>query len=348
MGVESGDHVGILAPNLIEVMELLFAVFLSGAVAVFLNGRYKSFELAYVVDNADLKWLFASDCISAYTSYIELLYAALPGFGEAENLFALSLPSAPKLKSIVLMEPTSPSGFLNNTQFQALVRCATEVAIPHATHATHVTAYRSTELTGVISFSHPQDSDDIRAVRSGKPFAGIKVKIINPQSHEEVAPGEHGEIIVSGFCVFEGYYKSEKKNAEAFDENGWFVTGDIGSVDTLGRIAYHGRFKDMLKVRGENVAAIEIESYLSTHPAVAIVQVVGVPGAELVEVAAAFVELKPDAVCSEEELIEFCQNQIASFKVPRHIRFLKEWPMSSSKIQKFKLRDSLVDELDNG
>jgi acyl-CoA synthetase (AMP-forming)/AMP-acid ligase II len=215
------------------------------------------------------------------------------------------------------------------------------LAIPHAVH---VTAYGSTEITGVISFSHLEDDDDIRSRSSGRPFAGIKVRIVDPVSGEEVAAGERGEMLISGYAVFEGYYKSPEKNAEAFDDAGWFCTGDIGSVDTLGRISYHGRLKDMLKVGGENVAAVEIESYLSKHPAVALVQVVGVPDNKLLEVAAAFVELKPGAVCTEEELIDFCHNQIASFKIPRYVRFLSDWPMSSTKIQKYRLRDSFVDE----
>ena len=488
LGVRSGDHVGILAPNQVEVIEMLFAISLSGAVAVLLNGRYKSAELAYVIENSDIRWLFTSDRIPDHVSYIQLLYAALNGLREAQDPFALSLPSAPKLKGIVLMEPASPSGFINSDQFQqftkgttpqeawqrrsevslsdpclmmytsgttalpkgcpisheALVRTAIEVgsrltltqedrmwnplpmfhmsfilpflailrkggssiscvhfqagpslemivkeeasflfvgfptvmsallnhnefslekfskvrlinnvgapdqlksnmtAIPNAIH---ITAYGSTEITGVASFSHPEDSNDIRAYRSGRPLSGIKVKIVNPVSLLEVASGEHGEILVSGFSVLNGYYKSPEKNAEAFDENGWFRTGDIGSVDTLGRIAYHGRIKDMLKVGGENVAAVEIESFLSQHPAVALVQVVGVPDTKLLEVAAAFVELRPNTDCSEQQLIDFCSGQIASFKVPRYIRFVKEWPMSSTKIQKFKLSETLITEL---
>ena len=116
-------------------------------------------------------------------------------------------------------------------------------------------------------------------------------------------------------------------------------------MDTLDRIAYHGRIKDMLKVGGENVAAVEIESFLSQHPAVALAQVVGVPDNKLLEVAAAFIELRPNTNCSEEQLIDFCSGKIASFKIPRYIRFVKEWPMSSTKIQKYKLSEILITEL---
>jgi acyl-CoA synthetase (AMP-forming)/AMP-acid ligase II len=101
----------------------------------------------------------------------------------------------------------------------------------------------------------------------------------------------------------------------------------------------------MLKVGGENVAALEVESYLSTHPAVRLAQVVGIPDAHLVEAPAAFVELEPGHEATEDDLIAYCRGQIASFKIPRHIRFVTEWPMSATKIQKFHLRERLIDEL---
>jgi len=107
----------------------------------------------------------------------------------------------------------------------------------------------------------------------------------------------------------------------------------------------HGRMKDMLKVGGENVAAAEIEACLQRHPAVKLAQIVGLPDPRYVEVPAAFVELKPGQSAVEQELIEHCRREIASFKVPRHVRFVAEWPMSTSKIQKFRLRDQLMQEL---
>jgi acyl-CoA synthetase (AMP-forming)/AMP-acid ligase II len=129
---------------------------------------------------------------------------------------------------------------------------------------------------------------------------------------------------------------------------GWFHTGDLGRVDEDGRLTFLGRLKDMLKVGGENVAALEIEAYLATHPAVKIAQVVGVPEPRYQEVPAAFVELVDGSDLSEEELIEFCRGKIARFKVPRYVRFVTEWPMSASKVQKFRLRDELLEELARG
>jgi fatty-acyl-CoA synthase/long-chain acyl-CoA synthetase len=165
------------------------------------------------------------------------------------------------------------------------------------------------------------------------------------ETGEDVKTGLRGEVLVRGYSLFEGYYKDAEKTAQALDHDGWFHTGDIGSLDDNGTVMFHGRFKDMLKVGGENVAAAEIEGLLGRHHAVKLAQVVGVPDAKYVEVPAAFVELKPGEKASEKELIDFCRKEIASFKVPRHVRFVTEWPMSSSKIQKFRLRVALLEEL---
>ena len=166
---------------------------------------------------------------------------------------------------------------------------------------------------------------------------GLSAKIIDPDTLQDKAPGERGEMLIRGYCVFDGYYKSPEKNAEAFID-GWFRTGDLCSLDEDGYIEFHGRIKDMLKVGGENVAAIEIESLVSTHPEVDMAQVIGVPDDRLLEVACAYVELQDGSNLSPEELIEFCRGKIASFKIPRHVRIVSEWPMSSTKIQKYVLR----------
>jgi acyl-CoA synthetase (AMP-forming)/AMP-acid ligase II len=128
---------------------------------------------------------------------------------------------------------------------------------------------------------------------------------------------------------------------------GWFHSGDRGKLDAEGRLTFLGRLKDMLKVGGENVAALEVEAYLGTHPAVKIAAVVGVPDERYDEVPAAYVELVPGEQLTEDELIEFCRGRIASFKVPRYVRFIgaSDWPMSASKIQKFRLREQLLEEL---
>ena len=148
-----------------------------------------------------------------------------------------------------------------------------------------------------------------------------------------------------GFGLFDGYANDPEKTAAAFDADGWYRTGDRGALDDQGRLTFLGRLKDMLKVGGENVAAAEIESLLSTHPAVKLVQAVGIPDPRLEEVPAVFVELRSGRTASEEELIGFCGERIARFKVPRHVRFVSEWPMSATKIQKGPLRERLIAEI---
>jgi fatty-acyl-CoA synthase len=101
----------------------------------------------------------------------------------------------------------------------------------------------------------------------------------------------------------------------------------------------------MLKVGGENVSALEIEDYLASHPAVELAQVVAAPDARYAEVPCAYLELKPDATVTAEEIVEFCVGKIATYKVPRYVRFVETWPMSGTKVQKFVLRDRIAKEL---
>ena len=211
-------------------------------------------------------------------------------------------------------------------------------------HAPVVTLFGMTETSGGVSWSAPDDPLEKRMTTGGLPLRATEVRIVDPETDEEVPAGERGEITVRSPGLFERYHNDPEKTAYAM-RGGWFHTGDLGKVDEDGRVSFLGRLKDMLKVGGENVAALEIEAYLATHPAVKIAQVVGVPDQKYLEVPAAFVELAEGASVNEEELIEFCRGKIASFKIPRYVRFVSEWPMGASKIQKFRLREELLTEL---
>src|SRR4051794_33966594 len=197
-----------------------------------------------------------------------------------------------------------------------------------------LTLYGSTEGGGAITYSQLDDDLDTRVGTCGHPLPGCEVRI-----------GDEGEILVRSFGLFTEYLNDPAKSAAAFDADGWYRTGDRGELGADGRLRFMGRLKDMLKVGGENVAAAEIESLLSTHPAVKLVQVVGVPDSRLEEVPAAFVELRAGRQATADELIGFCNERIARFKVPRHVRFVSEWPMSATKIQKGPLRERLLAEL---
>ena len=214
--------------------------------------------------------------------------------------------------------------------------------------AVQVGTFGMTETAGTVCTSELDEPLERRITRLGSPLPGLEVRIVDAATGADAPVGGRGEILVRGYSVTNGYYKDAEKTAQALDRDGWFHTGDIGSLDTHGTIMFHGRLKDMLKVGGENVAAAEIESALQRHPAVKLAQVVGIPDARYAEVPAAFVELEPGHEASEQDLIEFCRREISGFKVPRAIRFVAEWPMSTSKIQKFRLRQELLRELGLG
>lgn len=206
-------------------------------------------------------------------------------------------------------------------------------------HAVQISCYGLTEGAGVITYNELTEDLETRLRTTGPPLPGVEVKIVDPETGEDLGVDQPGEICIRGYNVFEGYHKDPEKTAATFDADGWAHTGDTGSVDHAGRVSYVGRTKDMLKVGGENVAPSEIESWLSTHPAVRMVQVVGRDDERYVEVPVAFVELVPGRDATAEELIEHCRGELASFKVPREVRFVTEWPLSATKVQKFRLRE---------
>ena len=456
---------------------------LLGAMAVPINARNKAAELAYVIDNSDIKVLITNDLASEYVNFAELLHSAFADLADQQPT-QLKLTGADQLRHIVLLgsstskgmltadeyagasharltrvapdiEPTAPcimmytsgttanpkgcpignsalvangramnrqryfmddtdrfwsplpmfhmssilplaacldagAALLSMNHFDATIALdmleqekvsiafpsfptITNELISHPSFATRdlsrlrrinnvapvemlrkfqnsfpqavqTGAYGLTEACGVISYNHPDESLETRLHTCGQPFDGIDVKIVDPETLQSVPAGERGEIWISGYSVFGGYYKAPEKNAEAFHD-GWLRTGDLCSVDDDNRISFHGRIKDMLKVGGENVAAIEIESFLSGHPAVKLAQVIGVPDDHLLEVPAAYIELAENQLLTEESLIDWCKGEIASFKIPRHVRFVTDWPMSSTKVQKFRLLEQFAIEL---
>jgi fatty-acyl-CoA synthase len=492
LGVRPREHVGVLMHTCAEFVETFFAIAFCGAVIVPINARYKSSELAYVIENGDLVTVITTDAVADSVNFVERLNGALKDLPRSRNARELKLAGAPKLRNVVLLGKTRAGGYLGEAEFEQAARDVEESEVHRArlrvrvrdvglmlytsgttanpkgclitheamvrnsialgrhryrlTHddrmwsplpmfhiaavlpmlaifdvggtyctmgyfdagvalqmlekyrvtamypsfvtimqglvyhpsfadvdlsrvklmnsnfavqppgvaepimaampqALQVGSFGMTEAAGTVCTGGWDEAEARRITRLGRPLPGLEVRIVNPETGHDLKNGFRGEVLVRGYSLFEGYYKDAEKSAQALDADGWFHTGDIGSLDDDGTIMFHGRIKDMLKVGGENVAAAEIEGLLGRHPAVKLAQVVGIPDAKYVEVPAAFVELKPGAKAGEKELIEFCRKEISSFKVPRHVRFVTEWPMSSSKIQKFRLRQALVAEL---
>jgi len=492
LGVRPRDHVGILMHTCPAFVEIFFAAALCGAVIVPINARYRSNELAYVLENGDITTLVTVDAVAEQVSFVERLSGALPDLHRQADARRLGFSGMPKLRNIVLMGQSTVAGFVSQRDFDALAGTVPERSVHVArlgvrvrdvglmlytsgttanpkgclitheaqvrnsialgrhryrlTHAdrfwsplpmfhiasvlpmlaifdvggTYLTmgyfdpgvalemleryevtatypcfvtimqgliyhprfaqtnlrrirlmnsnfavqppsvaesvmrampqavqvgSFGMTETAGTVCTGSPAEPEVLRITRLGKPLPGLELRIVAPEAGRDAAPGEHGEVLVRGYSVLEGYHKDPDKTAQAIDSDGWFHTGDIGSLDEHGTIMFHGRYKDMLKVGGENVAAAEIEALLGRHPAVKLAQVVGIPDAKYAEVPAAFVELKPGTSVSEAELLAYCKNEVATFKVPRVVRFVEDWPMSSSKIQKYRLRSALVAEL---
>lgn len=486
-GVQPGDNVGILLTTRPEFVEILFGIAMAGAVAVPINARYQPGELAFLVKDADLVCLITTGRVADSLDFSTRLFAALPSLAASGDPENLSLPEAPRLKSIICVDPPCPSGlvpaasalaarsdevdaridgidpqntamilytsgttanpkgclirhrgivgnsrnlgkryemapgdrfwsplpifhiagilplvavldvggaYLTIPNFDAGVALAmletekathaypcfvtimqdllahpkfaetdlSSVRLMNANfgvqpdwirdamtkampHTVMVGTYGLTEGSGTICTSRISDPWEARGWRLGVPLDEWEVRIVNFETGAECQTDEHGEIVARGPNMLEGYHNAPEKTAEVIDAEGWFHTGDIGSIDANGQIMFHGRTKDMLKVGGENVAAAEIEAVLQSHPAVKLAQVTGLPHPRYVEIPAAFVELNEGAHTSEAELIAHCTGKLASFKLPRHVRFVTEWPMSASKIQKFHLRDMLVAEL---
>jgi fatty-acyl-CoA synthase len=217
-----------------------------------------------------------------------------------------------------------------------------QASVPHAPLCA---AFGMTETAGTVAYGIPTDGAEARFQTCGHPLPGWEVRILDPQTRQDVPVGARGEIAVRGVGLFDGYFNEPELTRCQHTDAGFFLTGDTGSLDEEGRLSFHGRFKDQLKVGGENVSALEVESFLMTHPAVSLAQVVGLPDEKYGEVPAAFVELRAGASATEREIIDFCTNKIARFKIPRHVRFVTEWPMSATKIVKYRLRERLEAEL---
>ena len=205
-----------------------------------------------------------------------------------------------------------------------------------------ISCYGSTELGGIAVMGRLDDPAEERST-AGTPLEGVEMQVRDLSTGEPVGPGVGGELWFRGFNLFTHYHNDPVKTAEVFDEEGWFNSGDIGKVDERGYLTFLGRVKDMLKVGGENVACIEIEAYLMSHPAVAVAAAVGKPDEKYDEVPVAFVELRPGHEVDEQELIDYAAKGLAKFKVPRQVHFVTEWPMNAgTKIQKFKLKEQYL------
>jgi acyl-CoA synthetase (AMP-forming)/AMP-acid ligase II len=217
-------------------------------------------------------------------------------------------------------------------------------------------SYGLTESTGGFTLLSPADhrpADHVPAAEfehrlrsAGRPMAGSPVRVVDPVTLEDRAPGQRGEVIVSGSRVMKGYWRKPGQTAEVMLPGGWLRTGDGGSFDEDGFLYLHDRLKDMIVTGGENVYPAEVESVMTGHPAVAEVAVVGVSSDEWGESPWAVVVLSPGADVSGAELIAWTRDRLAHFKCPAGVTFVPSLARTASgKLQKQAIRASLGEGL---
>jgi fatty-acyl-CoA synthase len=205
--------------------------------------------------------------------------------------------------------------------------------------------YGLTEGSPVMTQTRVDDDIRRKTETVGRAMPGIEVRVVDPETNLPVPAGVQGEVCCRGYNVMKGYYNNPKATAETIDAEGWLHSGDLGVMDEDGYLAITGRLKDMIIRGGENIYPREIEEFLYTMEAISDVQVVGVPSRKYGEEVGAFIKLKPNASLQPEDIRDYCRGKIAWHKIPRHVAFVQEYPMTASgKIQKYKLRE-LASEL---
>jgi acyl-CoA synthetase (AMP-forming)/AMP-acid ligase II len=203
---------------------------------------------------------------------------------------------------------------------------------------TVITAYGLTESSGTVTMCLPDDDSETIATTSGRAIPGVEVRCVDPQGRE-LPPGAPGEIVVRGCNVVRGYLDVPAETAKAVDADGWLHTGDVGVMDARGYLRITDRIKDMFIVGGFNCYPAEIENLMYRHPGIAQVAVVGVPDERMGEVGVAFVVLRPGAELSAEEIVAWCREQMANYKVPRRVEITAALPTNASgKVLKYELR----------
>ncbi|MFC1822905.1 AMP-binding protein [Thermodesulfobacteriota bacterium] len=207
-------------------------------------------------------------------------------------------------------------------------------------------AYGMTENSAITTMSTGDDPPEKVAHTCGRLlFEDCEMKIVDPESGKDQPPDEQGEVRTRGWLVTQGYYKNLEETAKSIDKEGWFHTGDLGVADEQGYLRITGRLKDMIISGGLNIDPMEIEILIAQHPAVAAVQVVGLPEHRMGEVVGAFIVLNEGATCTDTDIIEFCTDKIGKYKIPKYVKFVPEFPITAyGKIQKFKLRETGIKE----
>jgi fatty-acyl-CoA synthase len=207
-------------------------------------------------------------------------------------------------------------------------------------------AFGMTETSPVSTQVRRDDTLENRCGTVGEVAPHVEVKVVDPETGRTVKRGEPGEFCARGYLVMRGYWNDRERTADSIDQERWMHTGDLATMDEHGYVRIVGRIKDMVIRGGENVYPREIEEFLYTHPSIADVQVIGVPDERYGEELMAWVIPRAGAPVTGEEIREFCQGQIARYKIPRYVKLVDSFPMTvTGKVQKFKMREMAIEEL---
>jgi fatty-acyl-CoA synthase len=214
-------------------------------------------------------------------------------------------------------------------------------------HMPEVTiCYGMTETAPVSFQSSPLDRIELRVSTVGKVHPHVECKIVDPQTGQIVPRGQSGELCTRGYLVMLGYWNDAKATAAAIDQGRWMHTGDLATMRDDGYVNIVGRLKDMIIRGGENIYPREIEEFLYTHPKISDIQVIGIPDKKYGEEVCAWIRLHEGQLANEDEIREYCRGKIATYKIPRYIRFTTDFPMTvTGKVQKFRMREQMIREL---
>ena len=247
------------------------------------------------------------------------------------------LPGPPTLYQSILDHPEREKHDLSSLRLAVTGAAVVPVVLVERMRAelafeTVLTAYGLTEATGTVTMCRHDDDPETIATTSGRAIPDTEVRIDAPD-------GDPGEVLVRGYNVMLGYFEEPEETAKTVDSDGWLHTGDVGVMDERGNVRITDRIKDMFVVGGFNAYPAEIEQVLAGHPAVSEVAVVGVPDQRLGEIGCAYVVPRPGAAIDEDEVVAWCRERMANYKVPRSVVVVDGLPRNASgKVLKFELR----------
>lgn len=370
LGVRPGDRVAVLLHGGVDAVRYWLAACAIGAIAVPFTVRMREHEAAHLVTDAEPVVLLTT------SEFLPVLDAHLPdrpdgplrtvvvldragpdtpqGVTGRDALAAAAARTPPSAveRAGAAVGPDTPAIMLytsgTTSRPRGCVHKHRSLADEGTAVAERLRLTPADRFWTPLPMFHCGGYDVALAALAGRPLRHMEAVVVDPASGAPVAPGTPGEFRFRGTSRMAYYHRDPGTTAARIDDGGWFASGDQVVADADGRLAFRSRLADVLKVGGENVAAAEVEGFLGDHPAAGVVQVVGAPDARYGEVPCAFVELRAGHEPSPalaEEMIAFCRGRIAGYKVPRYVRFVREWPMSGTKVQKFRLKTLITEEI---